>query len=148
MWILTGLCLLLLIICTCTDIRSREIFWPLPVLYFFFALLYRGVTGIAWFGVTELILRLVPGILLLLLSLTKRKWVGLGDGLMVLCIGYALGAEALTKILFAAAFFGAAYAGILLLKKKCRPKDSIPFAPFLLAGCVVWILIYMMGDHG
>ena len=147
MWILTGLCLILLVICTYTDIRSREIFWPLPAFYFFFALLYRGVTGTAWYGVTELVLRLVPGILLLLIGLVKRKWIGIGDGLLVLCIGYALGAQAMTTLLFAASFFGAAYAGILLLLKKRRQKDTIPFAPFLLAGCVVWILTYMMGDH-
>lgn len=144
MWILMGLCLILLGICTYTDIRKREIMRSLVVIFFLLSLCYRGVSGEWWQGFSELCLRILPGTILLLIRLLKRRWIGEGDVLLVFACGYALGAEAIWLMVMAASLLGGCFGGILLMLKKCRGKDTLPFVPFLLAGCLcvcaLWIV--------
>ena len=143
MWILMGLCLILLGICTYTDIRKREVMLSLPLLIFLLGLVYRGVRGVWWLGVTELFLRLAPGFFLLTIRLVKRDWIGEGDILLVLVCGYILGAEAILQTVAAASLLGGCYGGLALILRKCKRQDTLPFVPFLLGAClcvcVLWI---------
>ena len=136
MWTLMGLCLILLGICTYTDVKNREIFFSLPLLFVLLAILYRGTRGIFWQGGIELVLRLVPGAALLGIRILKKEWIGSGDGLLVLVCGYMLGARDILRMTMIATLLSGMYAIFLLVKRKCKRKDTIPFVPFLLAGSV------------
>ena len=140
MRILTGLCLILLGICSYTDIRKREVSLSFILLFSALALIFRGAKGIWWSGWFELMLCFLPGLLLLGIRLIKRQWVGTGDGLMVIACGYALGAEAVMVMTLSAFLISGLFGLFLLLFRKRSGADTIPFAPFLLAGCIVTAL--------
>ncbi len=144
MWILMGLCLILLGICAYTDLRHREVPLSLPVIFIVLAVLYRGAEGIWWQGFTELLLRLVPGVTLLLIHLLKRQWIGAGDGLLVTVCGYALGSEMILKTVMIAFLCSGCFGLTMLILKRYDRKDTLPFVPFLLTGflgaCVFWIV--------
>ncbi len=136
MWILTGLCLILLGICAYTDIKSREVIVSLPLLFLFLTFLFRGMQGVFWQGAAELLLRFVPGIILLSIHMIKSTWIGTGDVLLVLCCGYMIGAKGIFQMVMIASFFSGIAGAALLIFKKYRRNDTLPFVPFLLAGCV------------
>lgn len=73
---------------------------------------------------------------LLLISLvSKGRWMGWGDGLLELSLGWLLGLTAgLTA--FVLAFWTGAVVGIaaLMLSKRYTMKSEVPFAPFLVLG--------------
>ncbi len=78
----------------------------------------------------------------ILVSVSREKWMGMGDAYLALLIGLVLGWP---KILFALmiAFTIGAIAGIVLifLKKKTM-KSQIPFAPFMVIGAMAAIFIF------
>ncbi|MBO4901803.1 MAG: prepilin peptidase [Lachnospiraceae bacterium] len=140
MRILNGLILILLSVCTYTDIRKREISGSLCLLFFVLGFLYRGICGHWWMGVLEGILRLLPGLLVLFLHVLKKNWIGTGDGILLLTAGYMAGAEAILRTaLLAFVISGLAGAALLIAKRKNK-TDTLPFAPFLL-GAFVTVLI-------
>ncbi|HDZ85806.1 MAG TPA: prepilin peptidase, partial [Candidatus Moranbacteria bacterium] len=77
----------------------------------------------------------------ILVSVSREKWMGMGDAYLALLIGLVLGWP---KILFALmiAFTVGAIVGIILISvKKKTMKSQIPFAPFMVIGAVVTIFI-------
>ncbi len=134
MWILMGLAALLLGICTYSDLKNREIDVSLLILFALLSVAYRGAYGLWWQGFFELFLRLVPGALLLIIHMIKRSWLGPGDVFLVAVCGYMLGAETIFRTVLLAFVFSGVCGLLLLLTRKMRGKDTIPFIPFLLAG--------------
>lgn len=79
---------------------------------------------------------LVPGLLLLGVSIWKKQAVGIGDAVLVLACGWALGWE--RGILVAGiGFFLAGITGIIFMGRKKQKRMSLPFAPFLLVGYLI-----------
>ena len=79
----------------------------------------------------------VPFVLLWFFS--KGRFMGLGDGKLVLGLGWMLG---MTQGIFAIilAFWIGSIVGLFVLflsKKKINMKTEIPFAPFLIAGALI-----------
>ena len=77
---------------------------------------------------------------LLLISLVSGgRWMGWGDGVLELSLGWFLGITlGLTALL--AAFWTGAIAGVLLIamaKKRYTMGSEVPFAPFLVLGCAI-----------
>ena len=134
MWILMGLCLILLGICTYTDLRHREIPLSMPAVFTVLAVLYRGAEGEWWMGFVELVLALVPGVILLIIHFIKKEWIGAGDGLLVLVCGYALGSEMVLKTVMIAFLCSGCYGLVMLILKRYGRRDTLPFVPFLLVG--------------
>ncbi len=90
--------------------------------------------------VLQLFAGLIPGTILLLLSWVFSPSIGAGDALAVLACGCALGLEkefaALTFALVICAVFGT----ILLIRKKAKRSDFLPFLPFLTLSHIVMLL--------
>lgn len=130
--------MLLLIFLSVSDIRTKTIpGWPAPV--------YGLVIGIlhlvrADLSLLQILAGLIPGGILLLLSWAFSSSVGVGDALAVLACGCALGLErefsALTTALIICAVFGT----ILLIRKKAKRSDCLPFLPFLAASHIVMFI--------
>lgn len=98
----------------------------------------------SWYGV---ILALLPGILFLLYGILTEGKLGRGDGDMVIVLGLLLAWEQCLAVLGSACLLAALYAGAGLALGKLHKKSRIPFAPFLLAGTVlVMILSWMEGE--
>ena len=75
-------------------------------------------------------------VIALLYALTRGRGIGLGDLKLASCIGAGLGTAAGLGALGCAFATGATHAGILLALRRIGPKDAVPFAPYLAAGCV------------
>lgn len=119
------------------DIRKKEIhLWEI---------LTCGVLSVAaeamafyqgTFDLTDLLLSLLPGALMLFLSFITREGIGYGDGLLILAAGPALSAGNLTMALAIAIVISGLFSGILLVLKKAGRKSKIAFAPFMFMGCL------------
>ncbi len=83
---------------------------------------------------------------LLGVSLVSRgQWMGWGDGVLELSLGWLLGITmGLTAFLLA--FWAGAIAGVLLLmlaKNRYTMRSEVPFAPFLIAGCAAAYFLHV-----
>ena len=106
-----------------------------------------SVTGILFLGVGLFLCRLwegteflpmalgvVPGLLAMLLAVATKEQIGLGDGLVLVALGFGNDIGKLLGMLFAAFFLSGIWAVLLLIVKKIGKKQSFPFLPFLLTG--------------
>ncbi len=83
---------------------------------------------------------------LLLISLVSRgRWMGWGDGILQLSLGWLLGISlGLTALLLA--FWAGAVVGVVLLlmaKNRYTMRSEVPFAPFLIAGCAAAYFLHV-----
>ena len=76
----------------------------------------------------------------LLVVLISRGGMGWGDVKMAALIGLVTGFPLVFVALFLAIIFGGLIAGILLLLKIKKRKESVPFGPFLSLGTIVTLL--------
>ena len=117
------------------DYRKRE----LPVIYigigFCIGLTLRLVIGTP--TVFELLLGCLIGAVFLLVARISREAIGYGDGLMIIATGASLGVIDNVLLMLCALVLAALFSIGLLIVKKYKRKDEIPFIPFLLGGYVV-----------
>lgn len=78
----------------------------------------------------------------LLVSLSKEKWMGMGDALLVILLGLLLGWPQILLALFLAFAIGAVYGIILIASRIKSIKSQVPFAPFLIIGTVISLFFY------
>ena len=123
----------LLIANTIRDIRKREILL-LPTILVLAGGVIRNMAS-ADVEMWRWLPALLPGGVLLLLSIAASGKVGFGDGLAVCAAGIWCGMETILLSLFFALLMVPAAAGILLLRKK--RAGEVPFIPFLLAGFIL-----------
>lgn len=135
------ICLLLTTLFLCllsvSDLRTRTIpGWAAPVFGAGTSLLHlflRDLTLLQFFA------GLFPGILLLLLALIFRASLGMGDALAVTACGAAIGAERIFAALTAALVMCAVFSAVLLLLRRVKRSDCLPFLPFLAASHIVML---------
>lgn len=80
---------------------------------------------------TELGLSLIPGALLLILSITQKA--GYGDGFVVVLLGLMEGKRNHMRIFFLSFIFMSVCALVLLFLRKADKSTKMPYLPFLLA---------------
>lgn len=124
------------------DIRKKEISGKLLILMgvvgTVIQIFEKSVSLGSWIG------GIVLGLVLLFLGFVTRESIGYGDGWLILVMGMSLG--------FGTSFFSfllglgisALVSGWLLMFKRVKRKYRIPFAPFLLMGCLLCIPMYRM----
>jgi len=84
---------------------------------------------------------LVLGSCFIALALITQEGLGMGDAKLIACMGLFIGLwEGLAAVLFATAFSGILGLGLIVIKGEGK-KTTIPFAPFLLAGTMVVLLM-------
>ncbi len=121
------------------DIKTRKI----PV----FWLLIGGVAALAnliYLGCdrpplefwSELLKSWVPGVLMLLAGWLSGK-VGYGDGCVLLVAGSILGGVKITAVFLGGLFIAAMTAIVLLVFRKVKKNDKLPFIPFLAVSALV-----------
>lgn len=85
------------------------------------------------------------GILLILLSILTSGEIGMGDGVLFLISGLLLGIYENSILLFLSLLLTAIVSGVLIVIKRVGRKDTLPFAPFVLAGYGVMCLWKLFG---
>lgn len=73
-------------------------------------------------------------------SLSRERWMGLGDAYVVLFIGLVVGWPMVWVAIVAASFFGSLYGLGLMVTSGVNLKSQLPFGPFLMLGMVTVLL--------
>jgi len=79
------------------------------------------------------------GFFLILFLISKGKAIGMGDLKLGILAGLILGFPEVILALFFAFIFGGLVGGILILSKKKKGRDLIPFAPFFVTAIILTI---------
>ena len=130
--------LLFLLFSSFLDIRKREISIPVTLLFGLAGVLYSVSTGRT---MTDYLIPLGIGILILGGSVLTRGQVGMGDGWMLLALGCMLRMECYIQMACIGMLLAAAYSGVLMLVFRKNRKTEIPLVPFLLLGYVGGMII-------
>lgn len=130
--------LLFLFIGSIFDLKTRKL--PLIFLLFFGGV--AVVLMILGFSKepTDILARILPGILLLMLGFATREGIGYGDGAAAVILGLLLGWEWCIAAVMAGFFLSTLCAAVLLMLKRVNGKSRIPYIPFLTVGLVVMLL--------
>ena len=116
------------------DIKKKELNLIYCIIFF--------VVGVAYAlfylneNIEAVIFALMPGMILLIISIVCSEQIGLGDGIMVITLGLLVNVAQLLSVLVWTFIFVSIVAIIKILFNK---KTTIPLAPFLLMGqiCVL-----------
>ena len=130
--------LLFLLFSSFLDIRKRKISIPVTLLFGLAGVVYSVRTGRT---MTDYLIPLGIGILILVGSVLTRGQVGMGDGWMFLALGCMLRMECYIQMACIGMLLAAAYSGVLMLVFRKNRKTEIPLVPFLLLGYVGGMII-------
>lgn len=148
MWALS---LLMLVTCSYTDIRRRQI--SVRVLIVFLILAAGLMAGACYFGDRDRIIKnvllyelrpenvifaLLPGSILLVISVLTREAIGRGDVCVVGILGLMTGFDAVFVILFISMVACALCGLVFMVIKGKSKKDTLPYIPFLLGAYLVF----------
>lgn len=86
---------------------------------------------------------------LLMVLVSRGRWMGMGDVKLVLLMGLFLGWPKILIALLVAFWSGALVGIILIFLKKKGLKEQIPFGPFLVSGTILSLFIsdYFLKDY-
>lgn len=149
---------LLLISCTYTDLKKRTV--STRVLVIFLILTAGLMTGHHIIGdrygvalgslmyeinAENIIFSMIPGAMLLLISILTKEAIGRGDVYLVCLLGLMTGFERIFAVLFISMVSCAAFGGICMLVYGKGKKDTLPYVPFLLGAYLTIMIINKTG---
>lgn len=76
----------------------------------------------------------------ILVSVSRERWMGMGDAYLAFLAGFVMGFPAMVFTLVLAFFLGSVYSLIVLALKKKTLKSQIPFAPFLVSSIIITVI--------
>ncbi|MDO4519046.1 MAG: prepilin peptidase [Eubacteriales bacterium] len=126
--------LFLLLLEAGSDMKRREIHLPATLV-----LWGIGAARVIYQkeAVVYLIAALLPGLILLFLSMIAKGEIGAGDGIVLLGLGLWVSAEQILQIVQISFGLCGIYAVSCLILFKKEAKYEIPFLVFLLAGYIL-----------
>jgi leader peptidase (prepilin peptidase)/N-methyltransferase len=139
----------LLIVISVYDLRHKIIPDKLVFLFIFisFVSIFINYSGVGSIFTYPTLINFISGPLLslpfvLLWLLSRGKFMGLGDGKLILGIGWMLGLFAGLGAVILSFWIGTvvSLSIMYLSKKKMNMKTEIPFAPFLIASTLITFL--------
>ena len=92
---------------------------------------------------SDICMRAVPGVLLLLCAFLTREKVGSGDGILLLITGNFLGYENSAAGFLLALFLSFVISVVLLLLRRADRHTRIPFAPCMTFGVAAQCILQM-----
>lgn len=93
--------------------------------------------------ISSLLGLLLGGGMFLLAHFITRGGVGMGDVKLFAVIGTYVGGGSIMALVFLTALASAFYSIVMLIRKKIKLKEEIPFAPFVLIGTILTMALGM-----
>lgn len=88
-------------------------------------------------GIYERFIAIIPGLIVVFLSLLFKESIGLGDGIIFLAVGCLIGFNQTVRIMMISFLVSGLFSIVYLLIKKGTRKDKLPFVPFILVGILL-----------
>lgn len=87
-------------------------------------------------------LDMVPGLLFILISWTTGEKVGYGDGVMIIIMGLVMHSWTCITAVMSGLFISSMFSIVMIIFRKVKIRDRIPFIPFLAVGTGVslWMI--------
>jgi len=144
LWLVAGVMLAVLFVYDLKwSLLPNYVIFPLIVVSFFVALIHLTYVTPLLGGIeSQLIaIAILSGLYFFLWSISKGRWIGLGDVKLGLALALLLGEWQLAFIaLFAANLIGCLLVIPGLLSGKMTRQTHLPFGPLLITGCVIAML--------
>lgn len=129
----------LLVFCTIEDVRKKRILlgpvFILGIVGLILHLYYRNIS------VCNMLAGCLIGVILLLVSKLTGGKIGIGDGLILIVTGIYLGYEDNVMLFMHGLLFCGIWSLLLLVLKKKKGSDEVPFVPFLLLAYLKMLLL-------
>lgn len=116
------------------DVRSKRIPAPGFITVAVLSVLCLILNNEGDLRFTDIIFSCMPGLVLVVLSILSDGKIGVGDGLLIACLGPGLGLERIAYVLMGALLAVSVFGGILLISRRGRKNTEIPFVPFITVG--------------
>lgn len=118
-------------ICTLLDMFKREVSLWISAAF--------GMIGVAWHFIFEQSFGdMLGGVLvgggIILLAFITEEAIGIGDSIALIVTGIYLGFWKNLQLCMMGFILSALFSGILLLTKKAKRNQAVPFIPFLMLG--------------
>lgn len=85
-------------------------------------------------NIFSIFLALIPGVVVLFLSVITGEQIGIGDGLILLCIGCFQGVKDVLCMMFFSFVILTVFLMLLLVMGRIGRKSRVPFVPFMFMG--------------
>lgn len=108
--------------------------------------LFSGILGVLLHllfqnrSIYEMLLGVIPGIGVLALSCLAKGQIGIGDGMIFMLTGLYLGFWDNLLLMFLSFTLAGIWGLFLILARRCKRTDRMPFVPFLFFGYSLMIL--------
>lgn len=127
-----------LIISSIQDFKYKKIsLWIIS----FSALLLLVLSIFKKSGLITIIGGVIVGIIVISISIITRSKIGIGDGIVLIMTGIVLGFWRNLELFMYALSIAALISILLLILKKVKKKDSLPFVPFILISYLIVLFI-------
>ena len=134
-----ALVFIVLVIEALMDFRKKEV--NIPVL----GILVVAAMVMFFLGkdisVSNAIIGLAEGLLLILVSVMTKGQIGIGDGILLAACGLMLGGKDNMVMFFFACLSSAIVSVLIMIIKKADKKTTIPFVPFMIPGFLIMVLL-------
>jgi len=136
-----------LIVAGVEDYRNREIHIWYVVLDIVICIIMRLVIAVSGEKQISFFASMVPGIAIMIYSSIMPKYIGMGDGLMLIAIGGAVGPEIMYRIVVRSIFISMGIIILVLLKRGNNKEGDIPSIelPFITILCIGYLYDVMLG---
>ena len=134
--------ILVLIICTITDLKERKIYSKYCFINIACALAVHIYNRDMFWG--YLVGGVALGIVFVIVSIVSKEALGMGDAFMILTLGSIIGIKENFEILLWSFIICGVVSIIEVLLRKRKLNSKIPFAPYLLAGSIAGLVMEVM----
>lgn len=133
MYKIVHICLIIILGVICVfDIKRKKI----PV-YMLIILAAAGIISnftVGEFDIEKRIIAMLPGMILLIVSMITKQQIGYGDGLIILIMGLYIDIDDILSIVLSSFLLSSIAAIILMTVFKKKKNFEMAFSPFLLIG--------------
>ena len=133
MYKIVHICLIIILGVICVfDIKRKKI----PV-YMLIVLAAAGIISnftVGEFDIEKRIIAILPGMILLIVSMITKQQIGYGDGMIILIMGLYIDIDDILSIVLSSFLLSSIAAIILMTVFKKKKNFEMAFSPFLLIG--------------
>lgn len=131
---------LYLLICSYTDIRNKYISFQLSLSFLIFGFI-TNILMLNNLSLKKLTVNIMIVLFFIFIYFVSKKQLGTGDIMMISVLSFFYSFESLVEIITFSFFSAGIFSIVILALKKADKKNTIPFAPFLLLGLLIFITL-------